>query len=123
MQLSLQILIGLVSLICLLGGMNLLIKGAGSFLPQTTPAPPVLDDLFRFLSGIYFSLGFLTAWVVFNLHEIEDLIYFIGIVVVFSGLGRLYSRIKVGSAGKYFDFIMAFEIVLGLVIILLQYYR
>ena len=123
MELSLQILIGLVSLICLLGGMNLLIKGAGSFLPQTTPTPPVLDDLFRFLSGIYFSLGFLTAWVVFNLHEIHELIYFIGIVVVFSGLGRLYSRIKVGSAGKYFDFIMAFEIVLGLVIILLQYYR
>jgi hypothetical protein len=103
--------------------MNLLIKGAGSFLPETTPTPPVLDDLFRFLSGIYFSLGFLTAWVVFNLHEIQQLIYFIGIVVVFSGLGRLYSRIKVGSAGKYFDFIMAFEIVLGLVIILLQYYR
>ena len=123
MELSLQILIGLVSLICLLGGMNLLIKGAGSFLPQTTPTPPVLDDLFRFLSGIYFSLGFLTAWVVFNLHEIHELIYFIGIVVVFSGLGRLYSRIKVGSAGKYFDFIMAFEIVLGLVIILLQYFR
>ena len=123
MVLSLQILIGLVSLICLFGGMNLLIKGAGSFLPKATPAPPVLDDLFRFLSGIYFSLGFLTAWVVFNLHEIHELIYFIGIVVVFSGLGRLYSRIKVGSAGKYFDFIMTFEIVLGLVIILLQYYR
>jgi hypothetical protein len=33
--------------------------------------------------------------------EINDLTYFIGIVVVCSGLGRLFSRIKVGSGGKY----------------------
>jgi hypothetical protein len=33
---------------------------------------------------------------------VDDLIYFIGIVVGFSDLGRLYSRAKVGSAGKYF---------------------
>ena len=123
MVLSLQILLGLVSLICLLGGVNLLIKGAGSFLPGTSPTPPVLDNLFRFLSGIYFGLGFLMVWVVFNLHEINDLIYFIGIVVIFSGLGRLYSRIKVGSGGKYLNFIMFFEIILGTIIILLEYFR
>ena len=123
MELSLQILLGVVSLICLSGGINLLIKGSRSFLPETIPAQPVLDNLFRFLSGIYFGLGFLMAWIVFNLHEINDLIYFIGIVVIFSGLGRLYSRIKVGSAGKYFDYIMMFEIILGISIILLQYFR
>ena len=123
MVLSLQILLGLVSLICLFGGLNLLIKGAGSFLPETIQTPPVLDNLFRFLSGIYFGLGFLMMWVVFNLHEIKDLIYFIGIVVIFSGLGRLYSRIKVGSGGKYLNFIMFFEILLGMMIILLEYFR
>lgn len=123
MEITLQILLGLVAFICLAGGLNLLIKGAGSFLPNGTPAPPVLDDLFRFLSGIYFGLGILMAWVVFNLHEIGDLIYFIGIVVIFSGLGRLYSRVKVGPAGKYFDYMMALEIVLGIVIIILQYVR
>ena len=123
MVLSLQVLLGLVSLICLIGGLNLLIKGAGSFLPETSPTPPVLDNLFRFLSGIYFGLGFLMMWVVFNLHKINDLIYFIGIVVIFSGLGRLYSRIKVGSGGKYLNFIMFFEIILGMIIILLEYFR
>ena len=123
MEIALQILLGLVSLICLLGGMNLLIKGAGSFLPQTISPQPVVDNLFRFLSGIYFGLGFLMAWVVFNFHKANDLIYFVGIVVVFSGLGRLYSRKKVGSAGKYFDNIMIFEIILGMIIILLQYFR
>ena len=123
MEISLQILLGLVSLICLSGGINLLIKGASSFLPGTIPTQRVLDNLFRFLSGIYFGLGFLMAWVVFNLHEINDLIYFIGVVVIFSGLGRLYSRIKVGSAGKYFDYIMVVEIILGISIVLLQYFR
>jgi len=123
MELALQILLGMVSLICLLGGINLLIKGASSFLPETVPTQRILDNLFRFLSGIYFGLGILMTWVVFNFHEINDLIYFIGIVVIFSGLGRLYSRIKVGSAGKYFDYIMVFEIILGISLILLQYFR
>jgi len=123
MELTLQILLGLICLICLAGGMNLLIKGAGSFLPESIPPPRVLDNLFRFLSGIYFGLSFLMGWVVINFHATGQLIYFVGIVVVFSGLGRLYSRIKVGSAGKYFDFIMVFEIILGLAIILLQYFR
>ena len=123
MEITLRILLIILSLICLLGGLNLLIKGADYFLPETTPPQRILDNLVRFLSGIYFSLGFLMAWVVFNLAEINDLLYFIGIVVIFSGLGILYSRIKVGSAGKYFDFIMLFEILLGISVIVLQYLR
>ena len=114
MDLALQTLLGMVSLICLFGGMNLLRKGAGSFLPDTIPTPPYLDNLFRFLSGIYFGLGFLLTWVVCNIHQINHLIYFIGIVVAFSGLGRLYSKIKVGSAGKNTENIMVFEIFLGI---------
>jgi hypothetical protein len=123
MELVLQILLGAVTLICLSGGMNLLIKGAGSFLPKTIPTPPAIDNLFRFMSGIYFGLGFLMVWVVLNLNKINDLIYFIGLVVIFSGLGRLYSKIKVGSAGKYFDNIMIVEIILGISIIVLEYVR
>ena len=123
MEISLQILLGLVSIICLLGGTNLLIKGAGSFLPKDLVTPPVLDNLFRFLSGIYLSLGFLVIFVLLNIHQLSNLVYFIGIVVIFSGLGRLYSRTKVGSGGKYLDFIMVFEIVLGIGIIVLQYLR
>jgi hypothetical protein len=121
-ELTLKVLLGMVALICYTGGANLLLKGAGSFLPKNTPPPPILDNLMRFLSGIYFGLGFLMTWVLFNLHEANDLIYYLGIVVACSGLGRLYSRIKVGSAGTYFDFIMLFEIALGISIGLLHYY-
>jgi hypothetical protein len=123
MELTIQILLSLVTLICLAGGLNLLIKGVGPFLPESSPTPRLLDNILRFLSAIYFSLGFLLAWIVFHLNEIHELIYFIGIVVVFAGLGRWYSRIKVGSAGKYTDYIMLFEIVLGAGIIVLQYFR
>ncbi len=123
MQLAIQIIIILVTLICFLGGANLLLKGAHSFLPQATPPQRVLDNLVRFLSGIYFGLGFLLSWVVFHIAETHDLIYFIGIVVICSGLGRLYSRMRVGFAGKYFDFIMLFEMALGLGLIALQALR
>ena len=123
MELSLRILLGLVALICLLGGTNLLLKGAHAFLPETAKPQPVLDNLMRFLSGIYFGLGFLMAWVVLHLKDIHELVYFVGLVVICSGLGRLYSRAKVGSAGKYFDTMMVAEIALGLIIILLQYFR
>ena len=123
MEIALKILLGLVCLICFAGGMNLLIKGASSFLPKQNEPPRVLDNLFRFLSGIYFGLGFLMAWVIYRFNESGDLVYFIGIVVIFSGLGRLYSRTRLGSAGKYFDFIMVFEILLGVAIVMLQCFR
>ena len=123
MELTVKILLGIVTLICLLGGTNLQVKGANSFLPENTPPQRIIDNLIRFLSGIYFSLGFLVTWVIFHFEHETDMVYFIGLVVVFSGLGRVYSRVKVGSAGKYFDFIMVFEIVLGGVIISLQYFR
>ncbi|MEO6948664.1 MAG: DUF4345 domain-containing protein [Ginsengibacter sp.] len=121
MEITVKVLLSIVALICFLGGINLLVKGANSFLPANTPPVRILDNLVRFLSGIYFSLSFLVAWVIFHFQQETNLIYFIGLVVIFSGLGRLYSRIKVGSAGKYFDFTMVFEIVLGIVIMLLQY--
>ena len=123
MEVTLRILLGILTLICLLGGMNLLLKGANSFLPDTVAPVRILDNLVRFLSRIYFSLGFLVAWVIYDFDHQNELLYFIGLVVVCSGLGRLYSRIKVGSAGKYFDFIMGVEIALGLAVVTLQYFR
>ena len=123
MELTLQILLGIVSLICLSGGINLLLKGANYFLPENTPPQPTLDNVVRFLSGVYFSLGFLVAWAAFHIQQETDIIYFIGIVVIFAGLGRLYSRFKVGFASKYLSTIMIVEIILGIAIILLQYFR
>jgi len=123
MEITLRVLLGLVTLICLLGGLNLLVKGVASFLPESLPKQSVLDNLFRFLSGIYFGLGFLMLWVDFNFIQVSNLIYFIGIVVILSGLGRLYSRLKVGSAGTYYNTMMVVEIILGICIVVLEYLR
>lgn len=122
-DIALRILLGLVAAVCLAGGLNLLIKGAESFLPASSPTQPVLDNIFRFLSAIYFSLGFLVITVIVSFEMFHNLSYMIGIVVIFSGLGRLYSKIKIGSAGKYFDNIMIVEIILGTAIFILQYLR
>lgn len=123
MELALQILMGLIAMICFLDGANILIKGTAHFLPEETPVQYVLDNLLRFLSGIYFGFGFLIAWSVFHISQIHELIYFFGIIVIFSGIGRLYSLLKVGSAGRYFNFIMIFEILLGISLMVLEYFR
>ncbi|WP_018343685.1 DUF4345 domain-containing protein [Cytophaga aurantiaca] len=123
MEITLQIILSLVALICFTVGTNQLLKGAAGFLPETIPPQPALDNPFRFLSAMFLSFSFLLIWVVIHIHEVHDLIYFIGIVVSFAGLGRLYSRIKIGSAGTYLYYVMWFEIVLGIGIMVLQYFR
>jgi hypothetical protein len=115
-----SVLLGLVALICFLGGINLLRKGAMPFLPANTSAQPVLDNLLRFLAGIYFSCGFLFVYAALATKENGILVFLLGGAVIMSGVGRLSSRLKVGSAGTYFDRIMWFEMILGLAIISLR---
>ncbi|HRP01018.1 MAG TPA: DUF4345 domain-containing protein [Candidatus Kapabacteria bacterium] len=123
MILALRIVLGLVAMICFLGGLNIMLKGANGFLPKDIAPQLVLDNLLRFLSGIYFGSGILFIYSLINVESLGSFIYCMGCVVCFSGLGRLYSRIKVGSAGMYFDIIMLVEVLLGLIIILLEYIR
>lgn len=123
MEIVLRILLGIVAAICFLGGMNLLLKGAMKFLPKDTPPQLVLDNLVRFLAGIYFASGLLFTYAAINTSALGTMIYIFGITVIFSGLGRAYSRFKIGSAGKYFDFIMTLEVVLGISIIALKYFE
>ena len=123
MVLALQIIIGLVAAICFLGGLNLLNKGAMAFLPKDHPPAQELDNLFRFTSGIYFGMSFLLAWIVISIDQRQTLLYFLGIIVAFAGLGRAWSMVKVGSAGNYHRAMMWLEIGLGTAIIVLQWLR
>ncbi|MFY9307747.1 MAG: DUF4345 domain-containing protein [Bacteroidia bacterium] len=100
MELILQILLGANSIVCLLSGSSLLIRGSRSFLPDVCTPQTTLDNIFRFLSGMYFSMGFLLAWCAFNIKQTFELNYLIGIVIIGAGTGRLYSKIKTGSAEK-----------------------
>lgn len=123
MSIALSILLGLVAAICFLGGANIIIKGAMGFLPKQSPPQFVLDNLFRFLGGIYFASGTLFVYAIINIATLGPFITLLGVIVLFSGLGRLYSRLSLGSAGKYFDYIMILEFILGVSIMLLEYLR
>ena len=101
----------------------MLLKGVAHFLPETTPPQSRLDNAFRFLSAMFLSFGFLLIWIVIHIDEVHDQIYLVGVVVLCAGLGRLYSQIKVGSAGTYLFYVMLVEIALGIGIMLLQYLR
>jgi hypothetical protein len=121
-EVVLQIIFILLATICFLGGANLLRKGAMDFLPAETPPQIVLDNLLRFLSGIYFASGLLFVYAVVFHSEIGNIRYCFGIIVLFSGLGRWLSKAKLGSAGRYFDTIMWIEIGLGILILILTYF-
>lgn len=123
MAIVLQAILGLVASICLLGGFNLLNKGAMAFLPKGHAPAVALDNLFRFTSGIYCGMGFLLAWVVATIGEHTTLIYFLGIVVAFAGLGRAWSIAKMGSPGTYYKAMMWLEIGLGAAVLLAQWLR
>lgn len=92
-------------------------------MPEETPPPAKLDNTFRFLSAMFLSFGILLIWIVIHLHAITDQVYFIGIVIISAGLGRLYSRVKAGSAGRHQDYVMLLEILIGVCVLLLQYFR
>lgn len=123
MTIALQVILGLIAAICLLGGLNLLNKGAMAFLPKDHAPARELDNLFRFTSGVYFSTGFLLIWVLSTIDQHHTLLYFLGIIVAFAGLGRAWSMLRVGSAGSYHRSMMILEIALGLLIIVLQAMR
>ncbi|HOO10157.1 MAG TPA: DUF4345 domain-containing protein [Cyclobacteriaceae bacterium] len=123
MTLALSVLLGLVALICFLGGMNIMLKGAMYFLPKEIPPQLVLDNLIRFMAGIYLGSGFIFAYASFHVATIGNMAYCLGLAVALSGFGRLYSRYKTGTAGKYFDYIMVVEIFLGFSVIILKWYR
>lgn len=122
MLLTLSILLAVVALIGFLGGTNVLLKGANYFLPKDTPPQLVLDNLVRFLAGIYFGAGFLFAYAALHTATLGDVVYYLGLIVIFAGIGRLYSLYKVGSAGAYFIFTMLLEILLGGAIMVLQWF-
>ena len=70
------------------------------FLSKGIPTQVVMNNLVRFLSGNYFASGFLFVYAAFNIFGLGLTIYILGIIVIFPGLGRLFSRVKVGTAGK-----------------------
>jgi len=55
-----------------------------------------LDNLHRFLAGIYLGCGFIALWAAVTIRRQGMLIYLIALAVCIAGIGRLISMAKVG---------------------------
>lgn len=90
-----QVCLFLLAAIALFGGSVQLILGQ----PETTPR---LDNIHRFLAGIYFSLGPLAIWAGTTIRKQDTLIFFLAFSVLMAGVGRLLSMSVVGLPGPVF---------------------
>lgn len=84
-----QVCLFLVAAIALLGGTVQYRLGQ----PETTPR---LDNVHRFLAGIYFSMGLICGWAGFTVRQQGTLVYLIALGILIAGSGRLVSIAKVG---------------------------
>ena len=88
-QIVVQVCLFLVAAIAIFGGALQMVLGQ----PTTTPN---LDNVHRFMAGVYLSTGLISLWAALTLRQQGDLIYLLALGVLFAGIGRLVSIRKVG---------------------------
>ena len=84
-----QVCLFIVAAIGMLGGAVQMILGQ----PETTPR---LDNVHRFLAGIYFATGVISFWTAMTIRQQSTLVYLIALGVFLGGVGRLVSISIVG---------------------------
>ena len=61
--------------------------------PETTPR---LDNVHRFMAGVYFSMGLVNLWAAVTIRQQGTLVYLLALGVLIAGCGRLLSMSIVG---------------------------
>jgi hypothetical protein len=84
-----QVCLFLVAAIALFGGSVQMLAGQ----PETTPR---LDNLHRFMGGVYLSMGVISAWAAVTIRQQGTLVYLIAFGVLMAAVGRLISIGKMG---------------------------
>lgn len=79
----------LVAAIAIFGGSLQMYLGQ----PDTSPR---LDNVHRFMAGVYLSSGLICLWAAFSIRQQGFLIYLLALGVFLAGVGRLMSIAKVG---------------------------
>jgi len=79
----------LVAAIALFGGTLQLLLGQ----PETTPR---LDNVHRFMAGVYLSTGVIALWAASTVRRQGTLVYLLAFGVLMAGIGRLVSIATVG---------------------------
>jgi hypothetical protein len=111
-----QLCLFLVAGISLYGGMLQLIVGQ----PETTAR---LDNVHRFMAGIYFGIGVIGVWAALTVRTQGVLVYLLAFSVFMAAVGRLTSMSKVGlpEPSSYWLTVLSLELVIPVVIVAAQY--
>ena len=88
-QIVVQVSLFLVAAIALMGGTLQMFLGQ----PDTSPR---LDNVHRFMAGVYFSTGLISLWAAITIRQQGTLVYLLALGVLLAGLGRVLSISKVG---------------------------
>jgi len=84
-----QVCLYLVAAIAIAGGTLQFVLGQ----PDTSPR---LDNVHRFMAGVYFSVGFINLWAAWTITRQGTLVYLLALGVLLAGIGRLVSISQVG---------------------------
>ena len=84
-----QVCLFLVAAIALFGGTLQMYLGE----PETTPR---LDNVHRFMAGVYLSTSFISFWAASTITQQGTLVYLLALGVLLAGIGRLVSISQVG---------------------------
>jgi hypothetical protein len=88
-QIIVRVCLFLVAAIATTGGALQMVLGQ----PDTAPR---LDNVHRFMAGVYLSTGFIALWAAITVRQQGTLIYLLALGVLMAGTGRLISIAKVG---------------------------
>lgn len=84
-----QVCLFLIAAISIFGGTLQMFLGQ----PDTTPR---LDNVHRFMAGVYLSTGFISAWTAVTIRRQGALVYLLALGVLMAAVGRLVSMSQVG---------------------------
>ena len=111
-----QVCLFLVAAIALFGGTLQMLSGQ----PETTPR---LDNLHRFLGGVYLSMGVISFWAAVTIRQHRTLIYLLAFSILIAAIGRLVSMSKVGlpePSGLWLTYVIS-ELVFPIIIAVAQW--
>jgi hypothetical protein len=111
-----QVCLFLVAAIAMFGGAVQMVLGQ----PETTPR---LDNVHRFMAGVYFATGVISFWAAMTIRRRSTLVFLLAFGVLMAGIGRrLVSISQVGlptPAAVWLGYLIP-ELVLPFVIIIAQ---
>ena len=115
-QLVVRVCLFVVAAIAMFGGALQMYLGQ----PDTSPR---LDNVHRFMAGVYFSTGVISLWAAITIRQQDTLIYLLALGLFLAGVGRLVSIRRVGlpePTAVWLGYLIP-ELVLPIVIVMAHY--